>query len=75
MPHFKDQPLSMTFEADKKHALCLCGESNKFPLCDGRHKTIDKKPFKFTLTKAEEIHVCQCGKSKKLPHCDGSHLQ
>ena len=65
----------MLFEADTKHALCLCGQSKKFPLCDGNHKSTDKKPFKFTLTKDEEINVCQCGRLKKLPHCDGSHFK
>ena len=75
MSNFKDQPSSIFFEADTKHDLCLCGESKKFPMCDGSHRGIDKKPFKFTLTKAEEINVCQCGKSKRLPHCDGSHFQ
>lgn len=64
----------MFFEADVTHALCICGESKQFPLCDGNHKRIGKKPYKFTLRKAEEIDVCQCGRSKKLPYCDGSHL-
>jgi len=64
----------MSFEADIKYALCLCGLSKKFPLCDGSHRTTGKKPFKFTLTKAKEINVCQCAKSKRLPYCDGSHL-
>jgi len=73
--YFKKQALEISFEAGIKHALCLCGQSQKFPLCDGSHKGTDKKPYKFTLTKAEKINVCQCAKSKKLPHCDGSHLQ
>lgn len=64
----------MSFQADIKYALCLCGESKKFPMCDGSHKSTEKKPYKFTLAKAEEINICQCGKSKKLPYCDGSHF-
>ena len=75
MSYFKNQPQAIFFNADIKHALCLCGKSIKFPKCDGSHKGTRKKPYKFTLSKAEEINVCQCGKSKNLPHCDGSHLK
>ena len=75
MSSFKNQPQNIFFEADTKYALCLCGDSKIFPKCDGSHRGTEKKPFKFTLSKAEEINVCQCGKSRTLPHCDGSHLK
>lgn len=74
MYNFKDEPLSIFLEANTRYALCLCGNSNTFPMCDGSHKATDKKPMKFSLEKEAEVTLCQCGKSKILPYCDGSHL-
>ena len=74
MSNFKNEPLSVFLEANTRYALCLCGNSKAFPMCDGSHRGSDKKPCKFTLEKSSEINLCQCGKSKKLPYCDGSHL-
>ena len=75
MSNFKNGPLSMHFKPHIKYALCLCGESKTFPMCDATHKKGEKKPYKFTLDKEETINLCQCGKSKVLPHCDGSHFK
>jgi len=73
MPHFKNEPLKVSLKADTKYALCCCGESKKFPFCDGKHREAGGKPIKFFLEKDEEVSLCQCSKSKTLPYCDKSH--
>ena len=73
--NFKNSPLKIKVEANKKFAYCACGHSDIFPSCDGSHKTYGGNPIKFTLDKEQELTLCRCGKSKNAPHCDGSHLK
>ncbi|MDF1881179.1 CDGSH iron-sulfur domain-containing protein [Sulfurimonas sp. MAG313] len=75
MSNFLNRPISIQLKPHHKYALCLCGESKKFPMCDGSHRSGNKKPYKFILEKEETLNLCQCSKSKTLPHCDGSHLK
>ncbi len=72
--NFQGSPLNVTIKAGKKFAYCACGHSDKFPECDGSHKTYGGKPLKFTLDESQEVTLCRCGTSKNLPYCDGSHL-
>ena len=73
MAKFQNRPFKIFLKAKVKHAFCACGNSEKFPLCDGTHRGSGIKPIKFFVQKDEEVLLCQCGKSAQLPYCDGSH--
>ena len=73
--HFKNEPLKASLKADIKYAYCTCGQSEKFPYCDGTHRETGDKPIKFTVKGNTDAWLCQCGKSGRKPYCDGSHQQ
>ena len=73
---FKAAPTVVTVEKGKTYAWCTCGLSEKNPLCDGTHKSIEEMPFKslkFTPDEDGEIWLCNCKQTKNPPYCDGSH--
>jgi CDGSH-type Zn-finger protein len=72
--HYQNSPLTTTIKAGQKFAYCTCGHSNKFPSCDGAHKSYGGKPIKFILVQDQEVTLCRCGNSNNLPYCDSSHL-
>jgi CDGSH iron-sulfur domain-containing protein 3 len=67
---------------EKPQFVCQCGQSSKYPLCDGSHKGYkDGKcgPLKVDLSSGNgkaKLYVCGCGYSGKVPgqpFCDGTH--
>ncbi len=67
-------PYVFRCEAGQKYAYCMCQKSQRFPLCDGTHKTLaGVQPIKVTLEEARTVAWCACGTSKTKPYCDGSH--
>ena len=73
---FKASPTVIAVQKGKTYAWCTCGLSEKNPLCDGAHKTIEGIPFKslkFTPEEDGELWLCNCKQSKNPPYCDGSH--
>ena len=44
----------------KSYYLCQCGQSAKYPLCDGSHKDTSFSPEKYTATANTSITVCGC---------------
>ena len=73
---FKAEPTGVTVEKGVTYAWCTCGLSEKNPLCDGAHKTIEGMPFKslkYTAEETGEVWLCNCKQTKNPPFCDGSH--
>jgi CDGSH-type Zn-finger protein len=72
----KTSPTGFTVEKGKTYAWCTCGLSDKQPLCDGQHKTIENgtfKSLKFTAEEDGEVWLCNCKQTQNPPFCDGSH--
>ncbi len=75
---FKREPTLVKVEKGKTYAWCTCGLSEKNPLCDGHHKTIDGLPFtnlKFTAQEDGEVRLCNCKQTATPPFCDGTHRE
>jgi CDGSH-type Zn-finger protein len=60
-------------------SFCTCGQSAKFPLCDGAHKAYNAahgtsfKPSRVESDADKTLRACVCGHSAKKPLCDGTH--
>ena len=60
---------------------CSCGQSKKFPYCDGSHRAYNAAngtslvPIPITNEDAadKDVWACMCGHSKNRPFCDGAH--
>ena len=66
-------PYPVEVEAGKTYAWCACGLSEKQPFCDGKHKTTDMTPVKYTATADGKVYFCGCKHSINRPLCDGTH--
>ena len=53
----------------KAYFLCQCGQSAKYPLCDGSHKNTSFGPEKYVAPANTSISVCGCNDSKTVV-CD-----
>ena len=48
----------------KSYFLCSCGQSEKYPLCDGSQKNTSFSPEKYTASANASVSVCGCNESK-----------
>ena len=48
----------------KVRSICLCGQSVKYPQCDGSHKDTTSSPDKYIGTASTPVNVCGCDEFK-----------
>ena len=53
----------------KSYFICQCGQSAKYPLCDGSHKNTSFSPEKFVASTNTSVSVCGCNDPKTVV-CD-----
>ena len=53
----------------KSYFICQCGQSAKYPLCDGSHKNTSFSPEKFVASANTSVSVCGCNDLKTVV-CD-----
>ena len=50
----------------KSYFICQCGQSAKYPLCDGSHKNTSFSPKKFVASANTSVSVCGCNDLKTV---------
>jgi CDGSH-type Zn-finger protein len=50
----------------KSYFICQCGQSAKYPLCDGSHKTTSFSPEKYVASANTSVSVCGCNNLKTV---------
>ena len=63
------RPAKLEVVSGKSYFLCKCGQSAKYPLCDGAHKNTSFSPEKYVATAGTSISVCGCNDYKTVV-CD-----
>ena len=53
----------------RSYFICQCGQSTKYPLCDGSHKNTSFSPEKFVASANTSVSVCGCNDLKTVV-CD-----
>ena len=53
----------------KSYFICQCGQSAKYPLCDGSHKNTSFSPKKYIASANTSVSVCGCNELKTVV-CD-----
>ena len=53
----------------KSYFICQCGQSARYPLCDGSHKNTSFSPKKYIASANTSVSVCGCNELKTVV-CD-----
>ena len=53
----------------KSYFICQCGQSAKYPLCDGSHKNTSFSPKKYVASANTSVSICGCNDLKTVV-CD-----
>ena len=53
----------------KSYFICQCGQSARYPLCDGSHKNTSFSPEKYVASANTYVSVCGCNDLKTVV-CD-----
>ena len=53
----------------KSYFICQCGQSAKYPLCDGSHKNTSFSPEKYVASADTSVSGCGCNDLKTVV-CD-----
>ena len=53
----------------KSYFICQCGQSAKYPLCDGSHKNTSFSPERYVASADTSVSVCGCD-NLKTAVCD-----
>ena len=53
----------------RSYFICQCGQSAKYPLCDGSHKNTSFSPEKFVASVNTSVSICGCNDFKTVV-CD-----
>ena len=70
----QNEPYRVQVQAEKEYHVCMCGKSQKQPLCDGNHAGSGIGPRTFIAEKDGMIAFCGCKYTKnETGKCDGAH--
>ena len=53
----------------RSYFICQCGQSAKYPLCDGSHKNTSFSPEKYVASADTSVGICGCNDLKTVV-CD-----
>ena len=50
----------------RSYFICQCGQSAKYPLCDGSHKNTSFSPEKYVASADTSVSVCGCNELRTV---------
>ena len=69
MRHEEKKFTKLDVVSGKSYFICQCGQSAKYPLCDGSHKNTSFSPERYVASADTSVSVCGCD-NLKTAVCD-----